>query len=82
MGSDLLDLLLLFEHFDRAGALTGALQAAPYEIGELVAEQLAAFLDDPQRRTRALRLAGEATGGRLSPSRLADAFAQLLAAYG
>lgn len=41
MGSDLLDLLdllLLFEHLDRAGALTVALQAAPYAIGQLVAE--------------------------------------------
>ena len=82
MGSDLLDLLLLFEQFDRAGALTATLQAAPYGIGPLVADQLAAFLDDPQRRTRALRLAGEATGSRLSASRTADAFARLLAAYG
>lgn len=82
MGSDLLDLLLQFEHFDRAGGLTVALQAAPYGIGQLVAEQLAAFLDDPQRRTRALRLAGDATGSRLSASRLTDALARLLAAYG
>ena len=82
MGSDLLDLLRLFEHFDRAGALTVALQAGPYGIGQLVAEHLDEFLNDPQRRTRALRLTGEATGGRLSPSRPADAFARLLAAYG
>ena len=74
MGSVLLDLLLLFEHVDQAGAVTAALRTAPYGLGQLVAEQLAAFLEDPQRRTRALRLAGEATGGRLAPTRLTDGF--------
>jgi hypothetical protein len=78
MGSDLLDLLLLFEHFDDDGGLTAALRAAPYGLGGLVAEQLAGLLGDPQRRTRAIRLAGQAVGSNVSASRLVQAFARLL----
>lgn len=81
MGSDLLDLLLLFEHFDDDGGLTAALRAAPYGLGGLVAEQLAGLLDDPQRRTRAIRLAGQAVGSSVSVTRLVQAFAGLLDAH-
>lgn len=78
LGSDLLDLVLLFERFDSDGALTAALGDAPYGLGTLVAEQLAGLMDDPQRRTRAIRLVGQATGSNVPSSRLAEAFARLL----
>jgi hypothetical protein len=81
MGSDLLDLLLLFEHFDGDGGLTAVLGAAPYGLAGLVADQLAGLLDDPQRRTRAIRLAGQAAGRDVSVLRLTQAFARLFDAH-
>lgn len=78
VGSDLLDLLYLFEQYDRRGVLTAELWAAPYHLGHLVRSQLAGLLADPQRRTRSVRLAQQAFGLDLAADRLHTAWGHLL----
>jgi len=77
-GSDLTDIVALFEMFDRDGELTGQLHAAPYDLGQLVAGQLAGFLGDPQRRTRAVGLARQHLGSAMTLERIETALAHVL----
>ena len=77
-GSDLVDVVMLFETFDRDGALTEQLRAAPYGLGRLVAGQLRGLLADPQRRTRTIGLARQAVGPAMNPERIETAMAWLL----
>lgn len=78
VGSDLLDVVMLFETFDRDGDLTRELQAAPYDLGGLMASELARLLADPQQRTRAIGLARQAVGAAMSLDRIKAAFGRLL----
>lgn len=75
-GSDLLDVVMLFETFD--AMLTEQLRAAPYGLGQLVADQLRGLLADPQRRTRVLGLARQAVGPVMNLQRVEAAFSPLL----
>lgn len=77
-GSDLLDILMLLETFDRDATLTEQLRAAPYDLGRLVAGELRGLLADPQRRTRTLGLARQAVGPAVNLERAQAAFSHLL----
>lgn len=76
--SDLLDIVMLFETFDRDAALTEQLRAAPYDLVRLVAGQLRRFLTDPQRRTRTIGLARQAVGPAMNLERVEAALTRLL----
>lgn len=68
---------MLFETFDRDAILTGELDAAPYDLGQLVAGQLHGLLADPQRRTRTIGLARQAVGPAMNLERVETALMRL-----
>jgi predicted nucleotidyltransferase len=77
LGSDLLDLVLLLERFDHEAAVSDELAAAPYGLLRLARQLLGAFLADEQQLTRALGLAGRASGG-VNVARVHDALRHVL----
>lgn len=79
LGSDLLDLVLLLERFDHDAAVSAELAAAPYGLLGLARQLLGALLADEQQLTRAVGLAGRASGGTsVNVERVHDAFRHLL----
>lgn len=75
--SDLYDLYRLVLEYDRTGGITNALQAAPFDLGQLVGDALAArVVEEPERAVRWL-IDGGPEMAALTPDDLRDVIGPL-----